>query len=182
MNDGNNTTESILQDFNILLETDLERTIVSSEDFLEGMFYGEERSGHPEGEIGWHVRDVLNNIDEYFKDDPDRERLRIAALVHDAMKFKARDAGMNHAEAAYEYLSQYTEDTTILNLVRYHDRPYKAFKARSGPNIAFRLSELKHVFGKDIGLLIKFYRCDNAVQGKRNDAYEWFEEQMGLVM
>lgn len=44
-------------------ETELERELLHTPEFQVGMCWGEPRFGHPEGKVGLHVREVLDNID-----------------------------------------------------------------------------------------------------------------------
>ena len=69
-------------------ENGIEEAIVAHQDFIEGCNYGKPRSGHPEGKVVYHIVEVLENIDEFFGDDPDRSDLRLIALVHDTFKHK----------------------------------------------------------------------------------------------
>jgi len=67
-------------------ENGIEAAIVSHADFIEGASYGKPRSGHPEGKVIYHVKEVLDNIDKFYdSDDKDREELRLIALVHDTL-------------------------------------------------------------------------------------------------
>lgn len=90
--------------------------------------------------------------------------MRIAALVHDSFKGKE---GKNHGESAKEFLSGYTDDEALLNLVFIHDKPYKAFRDRNKTTISKRLFEIINSIGPHLELLIKFYKCDNLVKEKK---------------
>ncbi|MCP4134432.1 MAG: HD domain-containing protein [bacterium] len=168
--------ELIVSMFDIHPETGLEREICEDEDIIEGMMWGEPRSGHPEGEVGWHVRDVLENIDRWYGDDPDRERLRLAALVHDTFKCEAKLNGQDHARVAAGFLEKYSTDKVLLTLVALHDEPYRAFRNRHSALAQARLGKIKKRMGPDISLLVKFYRCDSLVKGKKTEPYGWFTE------
>jgi len=62
-------------------ENGIEEAIVAHPDFVEGCNYGKPRSGHPEGKVIYHIKEVLINIDEWYFEDKDREALRLIALV-----------------------------------------------------------------------------------------------------
>ena len=80
-------------------ETELEKRIVSDSEFIEGANYGKPRSGHPEGQVVYHIREVLDNV-EKFSGAHNREDLRIIALIHDTFKYRVDHTkpkgGMNH--------------------------------------------------------------------------------------
>jgi hypothetical protein len=166
--------ETVTELFDICLETDFERSLVLDQRLQDGLLWGEKRSGHPEGEVGWHVRDVLLNVDAFYRYDKDRQRLRVAALVHDTFKKSASEQGRNHADIAADFLKEFTDDSLLIALVKHHDEPYKAFKNRSKTSLQTRLQDLRDAFRRDLDLLIKFYHCDNSVPGKNAEAFEWF--------
>src|SRR3989344_5537986 len=68
-------------------ETEIEQKIMSDPEFIEGALWGEPRPGHPEGQVIFHILEVLNNVDKY-PTSHSREKLRIMALVHDTFKHK----------------------------------------------------------------------------------------------
>ena len=74
--------------FPFSLEGDLEEQIAKQPEWLEGLEYGRPRHGHPEGKIKFHIAAVLNNVERFYGDSPDRNRLRLITLVHDTFKFR----------------------------------------------------------------------------------------------
>ena len=67
-------------------ETPLEEEICADPAWRAGVAWGEPRSGHPEGTVIAHIADVLVNVERVATGAADRERLRLAAIVHDACK------------------------------------------------------------------------------------------------
>ncbi len=68
-------------------ENMLEEQITKDVDFIEGAVQGRPRPGHPEGQIVYHIREVLNNVDKYAI-PANRSQLRLIALIHDTFKHK----------------------------------------------------------------------------------------------
>ena len=79
-------------------ESELEEAIINDVEFIDGASYGKPRHGHPEGEIIYHIKDVLNNVDRFAGSN--RADLRLIAIIHDTFKYKVdRDkpkVGNNH--------------------------------------------------------------------------------------
>ena len=100
-------------------ETDLERLLLSMPEFQEGLFWGEPRFGHPEGNVVFHVREVLDNIERLPKRFLEhRESLRVIAFVHDTFKFREdksqpRDWTRHHGILARQFLEPIFTNKTI---------------------------------------------------------------------
>ncbi len=107
------------------LETELEYLIAADLDWQRGVEWGKPRQGHPEGKVLFHVHDVLQNVDRYFADSPDRWRLRLIALLHDSFKFQAK---ASHGLLARQFGVQYVGDTAVLEVIELHDDAYRAFR------------------------------------------------------
>ena len=45
-------------------ETKLERELIEDEEFRKGLFWGKPRFGHPEGMVLYHIKEVLENIQQ----------------------------------------------------------------------------------------------------------------------
>src|SRR5215211_3471368 len=109
-------------------ENDLERHISEDEDLIEGLAWGEPRSGHPEGRVAAHVEDLLETLEGWDEPPERRSKLRFIALVHDSFKHdvieKLPRLGRNHhADRARRFAERYTDDETILCTIQHHDRP-----------------------------------------------------------
>ncbi len=170
-------------------ENGIETAIVFDVDFIEGCNYGKPRSGHPEGKVMYHVKEVLDNIDEFYPDDPARSDLRVIALTHDTFKHKVdqtkpKSGANHHGTIARVFTQKYVTDHMILQIIEKHDEAYNSwsvggrrgnwYKAEERAN---RLIEGLLIEG-GLGLYIKFYKCDNRTGDKEQDNYDWF---IGLI-
>jgi hypothetical protein len=166
-------------------ENGIEEAIVSHPDFIEGCNYGKPRPGHPEGKVFFHIREVLDNVDKFYLNDPDRSDLRLIALTHDTFKHKVirskpKTGDNHHGTIARVFAQQFIHDHKVLSVIERHDSAYNAWGKGARHDKwykAERLStELIHGLLTDggLGLYIKFYKCDNLTGDKEQDNYEWF--------
>ena len=167
-------------------ENGIETAIVSHADFIEGASYGKPRSGHPEGQVIYHIKEVLDNIDKFYgSDDKDREELRLIALVHDTFKHKVdrnkpKVGANHHGTIARVFAQKFTEDHRVLQIIEKHDEAYNAWSVggRRGDwyKAERRATQLIHglLIEGCLGLYVKFYRCDNATGDKEQENYDWF--------
>jgi hypothetical protein len=167
-------------------ENGIEIAIISDADFIEGAFYGKVRNGHPEGQIIYHIKEVLENINKFYADDENRKNLRLIAIVHDTFKHKVDQTkpkiGENHHGAiAAEFIHKYRHNTKLILIIALHDEAYNAwsqggkhgnwYKAKSRAEKL--INELNDF--DCLNLYLKFFRCDNATGDKSNECYEWFK-------
>jgi len=166
-------------------ENGIETAIVSNADFIEGASYGKPRSGHPEGKVIYHVKEVLDNIDKFYADDPDRTDLRFIALVHDTFKHKVdrnkpKVGANHHGTIARVFAQQFTQDHKVLGIIERHDEAYNSWGvgARRGDwyKAERRANQLIEglLLEGGLGLYIKFYKCDNLTGDKEQENYDWF--------
>ncbi|REJ72897.1 MAG: HD domain-containing protein [Planctomycetota bacterium] len=165
------------------LETDLERRIAADPDWRTGADWGRPRSGHPEGAVKAHIADVLRNIDAFFSESANRERLRLIALIHDTFKFQVdparpRSGENHHAMKARRFAERYITDADVLDVIELHDEAYNAWQkgARDGKweKAEQRTESLLAGLGDRLGLYLAFYRCDNMTGDKQQDCFDWF--------
>ena len=165
------------------LETDLERAIAADPAWQTGMIWGVPRPGHPEGPVLWHVRDVLDNVQALYGDSPERPRLRLIALLHDAFKYKVdrtapRGPANTHEVFARRFAERYLDDPAVLEVIELHDAAYKAYRLleRTGneEEAQRRARALIERLGSHLGLFLMFYECDNRTGDKGTAHYEWF--------
>jgi RimJ/RimL family protein N-acetyltransferase len=163
-------------------ETALERAICADPAWRTGEAWGEPRSGHPEGTVIAHVADVLANVERVALDPPDRARLRLAAIVHDAFKAdvdRSRPkAGENHhAMRARRFAERYLSDADLLDVIELHDDAYLAWRqgVRDGnwPAAERRAGALLERLGGRYDLYMRFYRADNETDGKTDEHRHW---------
>lgn len=173
-------------------ETELERELLHTPEFQVGMCWGEPRFGHPEGKVGLHVREVLDNIDATPKlSADDRRRLRLAAIAHDTFKYledrsRPRNWERHHGALARQFLAQYTSDQALLNLIEHHDDAFYAWLWEK--NEAFRLENphksidhLMRRFKDSLSLYAAFFRCDTQTGDKILAPLNWFEQHLAGV-
>jgi len=166
-------------------ENGIEAAIVSDANFIQGASYGKPRSGHPEGKVIYHIKEVLENIDKFYSEHSDRTDLRFIALIHDTFKHKVdrnkpKTGDNHHGTIARVFAQQYTQDPKILRIIELHDEAYNAWSVggrrgnwyKAEERATKLLDELRLIGG--LGLYINFYRCDNATGDKEQDNYEWF--------
>jgi len=164
-------------------ETELEKLILSDPIFIDGLLYGKERPGHPEGKIIFHIRDVFKNIDECeYVTSQQRTKLRLIAFFHDICKFQVnydlpRIGDNHHSKLAFKFAEKYITDVDILNVIKYHDDAYNIWK-RSYKRNEWEKGEkdLLKLLNKitDINLYKYFYYCDNSTGDKEQNDFYWF--------
>ena len=167
----------------ILPETKLEQKLLEFPEFLEGLFWGTPRYGHPEGAVLYHVRDVLDNIEKITLSALDRERLRLVAIVHDTFKYvedrsAQRDWSQHHSILARRFFEQISDDKVVLNLLELHDEAYYAWrfhKAGCFGECERRLEKIMNHLGNDLQLFYTFFKCDTSTGDKDPAPMFWFE-------
>jgi hypothetical protein len=171
------------------LETELERRIAAEPEWREGVEWGEARRGHPEGAVKHHIADVLRNVEREATSPEERRRLRLAALVHDAFKYRAPEGRArvgsegHHGSHAARFLERFVDDDELVSVVLWHDEAFAAWmglvhrgdRARAEA----RARALVERLGPAVPLYLRFFRADNSTEGKRPDAVEWFESVVG---
>jgi len=166
-------------------ENGIETAIIGSADFVEGCSYGRPRSGHPEGQVIYHIKEVLENIDKFYGDDEDRKDLRLIAILHDTFKHKVdrtkpRTGENHHGMIARRFAEKFTSDTCILKLIELHDEAYNAWSmgGRRGDwyGAERRANQLIQglLIEGSLDLYVKFFKCDNRTGDKEQENYDWF--------
>lgn len=173
-------------------ETPLEQHLLHLPDFQDGLLWGEPRFGHPEGKVGLHVRDVLDNIDRIPDVAPDdRRRLRLIALAHDTFKYREdrgrpRDWERHHGRLAARFMEQFTDDRVILDIIDQHDDAFYAWlHARHGFSWSggrvMTLDALLDRLGHCLQLYYLFFKCDTQTGDKTQAPLKWFEQSVGAI-
>jgi hypothetical protein len=166
-------------------ENGIETAIISDADFITGAMYGKPRNGHPEGQVIYHIEEVLGNIDKFYKDDEDREELRQIAILHDTFKHKVNQnlpkSGENHhGTIARRFAEKFPIHVAVLTVIELHDDAYNAWSAggRHGDwyKAKKRATNLINALQIEncLELYVKFYECDNKTGNKSQDNYDWF--------
>jgi hypothetical protein len=167
----------------LLLETTLEQKLLDFPEFLEGLFWGMPRYGHPEGKVLYHIREVLDNIEKLTVSTLDRERLRLVAIVHDTFKYienrsEQRDWSQHHSILARRFFEQLSDDKVVLNLLELHDEAYYAWrfhKAGCFGESERRLEKIMKYLSDDLQLFYAFFKCDTSTGDKDPTPMLWFE-------
>jgi hypothetical protein len=167
-------------------ETDLEHALLGVPEFQIGMDWGEPRFGHPEGKVAYHIREVLDNIDQVTTvSTKDRARLRIIAFAHDTFKYledrsSPRDWSRHHAAIAKEYMSDFTSDQVILEIIGSHDDAYYAWlnERKNVENLRHKtLESLTSRLDYCLQLFYLFFKCDSLTGDKTLAPVTWFESK-----
>jgi hypothetical protein len=163
----------------------LECRIAAEPEWREGIEWGVARRGHPEGAVKHHVADVLANVEREATSPEERRRLRLAALVHDAFKYRAPEGSArvgsegHHGSQAATFLERFVDDEELLLVVRWHDEAFAAWlglaKRGDRTRAEGRGRALVKRLGSAVPLYVRFFRADNATEGKSPKAVEWFE-------
>ncbi|MFM8371062.1 MAG: HD domain-containing protein [Bacteroidota bacterium] len=165
-------------------ETQLERDLIAIPAFQYGLLWGEPRFGHPEGVVGLHVGEVLENINRIQGlEDKEREQLRLVALAHDTFKYaedrsRPRNWEKHHAVLARKFMEKYTRDTTVLNLIEAHDDAYYLWLGASRSGGIIQIEKFFERVGSHLRLYYLFFKCDTQTGDKTQAPLRWFEELM----
>ncbi len=169
-------------------ENKVEKSFFEDEDFLAGLWWGKPRYGHPEGEIVYHIAEVLKNIDQLNLSAKERQVLRYVAFVHDTFKNKeherrkVKDYKGTHSFFARQFLSKYIDDTFTLDLVEWHDEAYFCWrmmfvydKKEEGEK---RFERFLDFFKGNIQTYFTFFKCDTQTGDKNQEPLFWFTEKL----
>jgi hypothetical protein len=171
-------------------EDQVERNIIGSPEFEAGALYGKPRNGHPEGQVIYHIKEVLANIDKHAETDDERRKLRLIAIFHDTFKHKVdrnkpKFGENHHGMIARRFAEQFIPyDKDVLQVIEHHDDAYNAWSMgdRKGnwSGAEDRIIRLiDSLVDADILELYKaFYYCDNNTGDKSQDCYVWFIENI----
>jgi hypothetical protein len=128
---------------------------------------------------------VLANVDREATSPDERRRLRLAALVHDSFKYRAPEASArvgsegHHGSQAADFLARFVDDEELLLVVRWHDEAFAAWlgvvKRGDRARAEARGRALVERLGPALPLYLRFFRADNATEGKSPKSVEWFE-------
>jgi GNAT superfamily N-acetyltransferase len=166
-------------------ESALEAAICADPRWRAGVVWGAPRSGHPEGTVIAHVADVLRNVDRVALDPPDRARLRLAAIVHDAFEAEVDRAqpktGENHhAMRARRFAEGHLDDRDLLDVIELHDEAYLAWRegARDGDWVRAerRARALLERLGDRYGLCARFNAADGETGDKTDEHRHWLAD------
>ena len=149
--------------------------------------WGEPRSGHPEGSIAAHIRDLERNLEILRPKLSEEEaaKLRVLIHVHDTFKPDAAEGvpirhPQSHASLARAFLAEFTDDAELLDMVQFHDEPYALFlRSRRGksPPDPQRWANLRRTI-RDWELFLAFCLIDGSTSGKGRELLIWLFTQV----
>lgn len=171
-------------------ENELEESVAREPALLEGVAWGKPRDAHPEGAVGNHVGDLLEEIDKRGEDAEVRTLLRFVALVHDSFKYRVRNwlphnGANHHAMRARRFAERFTDDERLLATIELHDRPYALWKKmRRKGHLDQRAFEDMVERIPDHDLFLRFIEIDGSSEAKDPEPIRWLRgelERRGLV-
>jgi len=171
---------------------DILNLIVSDPRYQRNVAWGEPRSGHPEGTIAAHIRELEQNLDRLRPklDDDEIDKLKLLVHVHDTFKPDATEGvpirdPRSHASLARAFLAEFlpaddADAAALLDMVQNHDEPYALFlRARRGksPPDAQRWAKLNATI-RDWDLFLAFCLVDGSTPGKSQQPLIWLITQL----
>lgn len=176
------TIEKTVAEELIMPETALEELLLQTPEFNQGLRWGTPRYGHPEGQVIFHIAEVLDNIERLTIGALEREILRLVAIVHDTLKFKEEELRLmnddyiqHHGILARRFMERYTDNEQILRLIELHDEAYYIWKIKDEQRRQPLLEQLIHRLGDDLQLFYAFFKCDTQTGDKTQEPISWFE-------
>jgi len=165
-------------------QNELEERVTRDPTLLEGLAWGEPRTGHPEGSVAAHVEDLLETLDTWDEPADRREELRFISLVHDAFKGDVKERlpkmGRNHhADRARRFAERFTNDDDVLSVIQHHDRPYALWRKMKRKGSLDDRAFTKMLEGiPDIPLFVRFVELDGSTEGKTPGPIRWLREEL----
>jgi hypothetical protein len=160
------------------------KEIVASKRYLDNIEYGKPRRGHAEGTVKAHIAELEKNLETLRLKSSGIDyttywQLKLLIHVHDSFKAESkRDAPImdpqSHASIARQFLSGYTADPDLLEIVQGHDIGYAVYKKwkETGRMNEARLDEtLSRI--KDLDLFLLFAIIDACTESKGREMIHW---------
>jgi hypothetical protein len=162
--------------------------IVSDPRYIEGITYGVPRTGHDEGSVANHIRELEETLFRLKTVLTDEEfwKLRVLIHVHDTFKLAGKRLSNNHQVSlrdprshpmlAREFLSGFVKDESMLAVVQWHDEGHALWKQvqAKGHYNDLRLKEALWNI-PDLELYLLFTVVDGHTVSKRKDRTpKWF--------
>lgn len=165
-------------------ETNLEWMISQRPAWRLGLTYGKPRPGHPEGMVVYHIAEVLGNVDKFYRDHPNRAKLRLITMIHDNFKYLVdrslpKDGENHHGMLARRWAERLLTDPEVLDVIETHDEAFNAWckgnRTGKWEEVEERALRLIKRMGDSIDLYVAFFKCDNYTGDKTIDPFVWFE-------
>jgi hypothetical protein len=164
-------------------EGPLELAVTREPELLAGLAWGKPRSGHPEGSVGAHVGQLLEELERMQVSPERRAQLRFLALVHDSFKYRVHNwlprAGANHhAARARRFAERFTDDERLLTTIELHDRPYALWRKmrRKGSLDERSFTDMVERI-PDPELFVLFVELDGSSEGKNPEPLRWLRHE-----
>jgi hypothetical protein len=172
-------------------ESATEHLLLRQPEFLEGLFWGEPRFGHPEGQVVYHVEEILRNIDGLpVRFSSFREKLRLIAYVHDTFKYREdknlpRDWTKHHGILARQFFEKFCDEKAVLEIIELHDEAYYCWRIFAQQQMRIEgLQSLDRLFRKIepfLQLYYLFFWCDTSTGDKNPAPLKWFEQMVAGI-
>lgn len=161
-------------------QTELEKQIITSQEWTEGASWGKYRIGKPEASVIYRIIKVLSNVENLYGKSSLKGKLRLIALLHDTFKNRVNydlpEENENHRSTfARLFAEKFIDDPAILDVISLHEELDLAWKLKEkccGGNAGKkRMLQLVDRLGSNLDLYIAFYEC-----GYGNiEALDWFK-------
>jgi hypothetical protein len=127
------TQHKLTTELPFLVETALEARSCVDPEWLEDVVWGTPRPGHCEGQVRYHIGEVLANVDRSATSSGERRALRLISLVQDTFKYRVDPArlrtGANyHATIARKFAERYIDVSAIREIIDLHDEAYNSWR------------------------------------------------------
>ncbi|MEY3052490.1 MAG: hypothetical protein RLY31_2275 [Bacteroidota bacterium] len=162
-------------------ESPLEEALLATPEFQSGYRWGTPRFGHPEGKVGLHVREVLDNIDGLGVDVGTRRDLRLVAMAHDTFKYREFEQGRrvrHHGLLAREYMESRLDNPLLLDVIELHDEAFYIWRLlhlhHEREQAHRRLDRLLGRMAYGMNMYYLFYKCDTQTGDKTQRPLRWF--------
>jgi hypothetical protein len=169
-------------------ETTLESMLLQLPEFQTGYNWGLPRFGHPEGKVGLHVREVLDNVDRLDLSGENRELLRMVAIAHDTFKFREGPPGnrpIHHGLLARQFMEGHLSDSIALDLIELHDEAFYIWRSlalgQKEEVTRQRFDLLLERLGENLPLYCLFFKCDTETGDKIQAPLRWLRQQVAPV-
>jgi len=169
--------------YEIVTENDLEKKITDSEVFRQGSRFISKGIGHPEKNVGVHIKQILNFIDKQKWGDYRRD-LRLLALLHDLGKQrveyseKGHVIGKGHSLHSVDIAREFISDQMLQKIIGVHDK-YIHFYKDSFRGKFKEPKFRKTYYNQDMGTLIRFNYADS--NNRERDPIIWFEDTLNSL-
>ncbi len=187
-----NAATEISVDELIRPENNLEIALLKDRELKNGLFWGTPRFGHPEGQVIYHIREVLDNVEALKTDKQTREQLRIITIVHDSFKYMEdkisypRDWSKHHGKYARKFFEKYSDDKHLLELIELHDEAYYCWRLselKNDPKSAnHRMNSLITRLNGNMQMFYLFFKCDTMTGDKNQAPLKWFEDVVSHII